>query len=302
MRKIFRKYVVHGLLLCFAWSVLHGAAAVTVADVENNSAAALLARYAVLGEQLRSNPFKRPLYLDSIESSNSLRGNIYAEIAYPFALVGKSLTDSSQWCDVLMLHLNTKYCRAQSAQGATAMTVMLGKKYDQPLKDANKVNFAYSVVTNTPDYFDVRMNAKEGPLSTKDYRILLEAVALPNGHTFMHLSYSYGFGFSGAMAMRVYLATIGSGKVGFTKMKGGASTDAYIGGMRGVVERNTMRYYLAIDAFLSGLAAAPADRLETRLQNWFTATDQYARQLHEIEREPYLKMKRNEYRRLQTEL
>jgi hypothetical protein len=87
-------------------------------------------------------------------------------------------------------------------------------------------------------FFD--LSAAEGPLSTKDYRIVLEAVDIGKGRTFLHRTYSYGFGMAGRIAMKTYLATIGSAKVGSTQ----ASSGDYIGGVRGLVERNTMRYYL----------------------------------------------------------
>ena len=101
------------------------------------------------------------------------------------------------------------------------------------------------------------------------------------------------------MALRAYLATAGSDKVGFTQDKSDKS--GYVGGMRGTVERNTMRYYLAIDAFLSGLAAPQAQQLEQRLQTWFSATERYPRQLHEVDKNEYLAMKRKEYARQNTE-
>ena len=69
------------------------------------------------------------------------------------------------------------------------------------------------------------------------------------------------------------------------------------GGVRGVVERNTMRYYLAIDAYLD--APGPQGR-EKRLGEWFDDTERYARQLHEMDRDDYLAMKRSEFQRLQT--
>ena len=80
--------------------------------------------------------------------------------------------------------------------------------------------------------------------------------------------------------------------MGFTR----AGAD-YVGGQRGVVERNTMRYYLAIDAYLRSLAAPPAERLEQRLRTWFDTTEKYPRQLHEVERADYLQMKRDEVAR-----
>jgi hypothetical protein len=61
-----------------------------------------------------------------------------------------------------------------------------------------------------------------------------------------------------------------------------------------------MRYYLAIDAHLGAFATAPPLQLQKRLQSWFTATEQYPRQLHEVDRTAYFDMKRGEYRRQQT--
>ena len=71
----------------------------------------------------------------------------------------------------------------------------------------------------------------------------------------MHLSYSYDYGVAARVAMQGYLATIGRDKVGFSVV--GTQADGqpvYIGGTRGVVERNTMRYYLAIEAYLGALS------------------------------------------------
>jgi hypothetical protein len=65
--------------------------------------------------------------------------------------------------------------------------------------------------------------------------------------------------------------------------------------MRGVVERNTMRYYLAVEAYL-GAVALPADaRVEKSLRDWYAAAERYPRQLHEMEQVDYLAMKRKEF-------
>ena len=45
----------------------------------------------------------------------------------------------------------------------------------------------------------------------------------------------------------------------------------------------------------------PAAQLEQRLQSWFRASERYPRQLHEMDREAYLVMKRAEHLRQQTE-
>ena len=69
--------------------------------------------------------------------------------------------------------------------------------------------------------------------------------------------------------------------------------------MRGMVERNAMRYYLAVESFLGALAVPEPERTEKRLRDWYEATEQYARQLHDLERHEYLKMKRDEVVRQQ---
>ena len=258
-------------------------------------APALTAQHAALAERLASNPFKRPLVLDSAESPDRLSGDIYAVVDHPFAETG-ALATPANWCEVLMLHLNTKHCAVKGEGQGTTIEVAVGRKFDQPLDQAQRVAFAWTRASNSADYLSVQLSAKEGPLSTRDYRIVLEAVPLSQGRSFVHLAYSYAYGTAARLAMKAYLGTLGSGKVGFTVVGGqgqGAATP--IGGVRGVVERNTMRYYLAIDAFLD---APKSEQLDRRLAAWFDATEQYARQLHETERDDYLAMKKSEYRRL----
>ncbi|SIT36771.1 conserved exported hypothetical protein [Paraburkholderia piptadeniae] len=271
--------------------------ALTWAD---DNATALRDKYDALAPQLKSNAFHRPIHLDSEETQSTLKGDIYAVVDYPFELVNSALNDPQQgpanWCEVLILHLNTKYCHAASGSNGAIISMNVGKKTEQELGDTYRVQFNYRSVATGPDYFQVELSAATGPLSTKDYRIVLEAADIGNGRTFLHLTYSYGFGTAGRIAMKAYLATIGSGKVGFTKAPDGD----YIGGVRGLVERNTMRYYLAIDAYLASLAMPADKRVARRFATWFDATEQYPRQLHELDRQEYLEMKKNEHRRQQT--
>jgi hypothetical protein len=202
------------------------------------------------------------------------------------------LRGAAQWCEILILHLNVKHCRAASGHGAnTQLAVSIGKKHDQALSDAHRVMFDYQLASATPDYLKVMLNAPHGPLGTRDYRIVVEAIPLDDRRSFLRMSYAYGYGFAARVAMQGYLGTIGSGKVGFSIV--GRTRDGqpvYVDNVRGVIERNTMRYYLAIDAYLASLSAPPPQRQERRLQAWYAATERYARQLHELEREEYLAM------------
>lgn len=289
------------LLIFGVFCSLCGVCTESLAAEPDPSAISLRAKYTELIRQLNNNPFQRALYLNSVESSHDLKGDIYAVIDYPFANVNLALNDPTHWCDVLILHVNIKYCHASSAKAGTILTINLGKKDEQLLADSYRADFTYRAVMTTPDYFAVALNAENGPLSTHDYLIWVEATPLKNDRTFLHFSYTYAFGLAGRLAMQGYLTTLGRNKVGFTVIaKQPNGQPSYIQGVRGVVERNTMRYYLAIDAYLAALNAPAEEQLEKRLQYWYNGTDQYARQLHEVERKDYLEMKRKEYLRQQV--
>lgn len=262
-------------------------------------AQALRARHAAMQPQLASNAFGGPLVLESEEASRRIQGDVYAVLEHSFAGVSAALGDPAQWCDILILHLNTKHCRRVEQGGATRMEVHVGKKEEQSVASASLLAFNWRPPTQRPDYLLAGMEAREGPYDTGDYHLMVEAVPIAGGRTFLHMAYALSYGTASHLAMSLYLGTAARDKVGFTLAEpaGNGREPAHVGGMRGVVERNTMRYYLAIDAYLDSLKA-PADRqLEQRLRAWFDATERYPRQLHEVEREAYLRMKRNEVQR-----
>ncbi len=270
------------------------------ASVQALKGPGLRAKYTAIETQLRSSPFKGPLLLDSLEMPNSSQGDAWGVVDQPFATVSAALTNPANWCDILILHLNTKYCRG-NGDPDVRLQVRQGTKYDQELEKATLLTFTWHAVESSPEYFDVEMDSAAGPFGTKDYRILLEAVPLEGGHTFIHMAYAFGFGGLGQFALSTYLSTVGRDKVGFSTS--GPPVDgkpSYVGGTRGLVERNTMRYYLAISTYLQALALPPAAQPQARFAAWFDATEKYATQLHEVDRAPYLAMKRNEYRRQQA--
>ncbi|MEO8135443.1 MAG: hypothetical protein ABI831_15855 [Betaproteobacteria bacterium] len=285
-----------------------GPAAASVARVDEvrsspGPAAVLSARYAALKDELDNNPFRRPIHLDSTEGRDSVTGEIFALLSAPFATAGPVLEKPVYWCDILILHLNNKYCRPSVESRGTTLRLSVGSKGDQALSDAYRVNFVFRVSAKTADYLQVNLLAEEGPLGTRNYRVALEATPADDGRTFIRLSYGYSFGVVGQLAMRTYLNTVARNKVGFSVVPGGTGKAPQpVGGMRGAVERNTMRYYLAIEAFLGALSMPPAARLEKSLRDWFSATEAYPRQLHEIDQNEYLVMKRREYSRQLTEM
>ena len=251
---------------------------------------ALRARHAQLRPALADNPFGRPIHLASREGADGLRGEVFAVGEHPFGSVSNALQRPWSWCEVMLLPFNTKACSAD----VDSLHLYIGRKKDTPLSSAFRVDFEYGVRAREADYLHVVLHAASGPLGTRDYRIALEAVPIEGNRTFLHFSYAYGFSTLSRMAMTTYLATAGADKVGFSSGPDGT----LVHGMRGVLERNTMRYFLAIDAFLGSLSAPPPVRIEQRLRGWFAATERYPRQLHEMDWDEYLAMKRREYARL----
>ncbi|MNQ08729.1 hypothetical protein D3C85_215290 [compost metagenome] len=273
-----------------------------VAPAYTQDPQSLKAQHAALTEQLSDNPFQRPLHLESRQTEDTLQGDIYAVIEQPYALLGTALQGGAHWCDILILHLNVKSCRASSGPSGEILHLHIGRKFEQALADAYLFEFAYRVVTATPEFLQVLLEARDGPLGTSRYRIKLEAVALDARRSFLHLSYSYAYGLAARLATQAYLATLGRNKVGFSIVAHNAEGQpVYIDGMRGVIERNTMRYYLAIEAYLSALSEPPGARLEKRLNLWHSAVEQYPAQLHELERDQYLAIKRKEIQRQQAD-
>jgi len=261
-------------------------------------AATLRARYAALQDKFANNQFGRPLVLESVETSGDLKGDVYAVVDYPFAMVQQALQAADHWCDILILHLNVKRCRVGGGAVKT-INLSVGRKFDQPIEDAYQLNFAYRVVTATYDYLQVLLTADEGPMSTKNYRIQVEVVPVDAKRSVIHMSYAYGYGFTAKVAMQTYLATIGSAKVGFTILDRKDGKPVYQAGVLGLLERNTMRYYLAIDAYLSAYSLPAAEQFEKRIREWYASTERYAPQLHEMDQNEYLDMKRKEMRRQQ---
>jgi hypothetical protein len=287
-------------IVALAWM---GAGRAWADAIEAQSAALLSARYEALRGELSQNPYRRPIYMESSEISGGVSGDVFAIVDYPFSTTEGALTGPEQWCDILILHLNTKFCRVSKAGPAKVLNVAIGRKFDQPLDKAYRVDFAFHVVAGMPNYLKVKLDADTGPLSTRNYRIVLEAIPLESGRSFIHLTYSYAYGLAGRLALQTYLGTVGSRKVGFTVV--GTQSDGeprHVGGLRGVVERNSMRYYLAIEAFLGAISVSPPARFEKRLHDWFDAVERYPLQLHEMERSDYLAMKRKEYLRQRADL
>ena len=260
--------------------------------------AALRARYASLSNALEHSAIQPGLHVESVESSRAPRGDAYAVMQFPFATVAAAFAKPANWCESLILHLNVQYCRA--SLGGGQLSAAVGKKTNQPLEDTHRINFSYEVTASSADFIRVELAAEEGPLGTGNYLIALELIALDDERSFMHIQYSYKQGYLARVATSVYFATRGRDKVGFTVIDDGDDPPHLVRGIRGALERNTMRYYFAFDAYLHTLASPEPQRFEASIERWFVDTERFARQLREVTHDDYIAMKRGQYLRQQV--
>ena len=295
--------ILAGPLAALAIGLAASPATAAIAPAEaaaRNPSADLRERYAQVRERLEKSPYGRPLWLDSREMARQLQGDAYAIVSHPYAKVEAALVPVGNWCDLLMLPFNTKKCESTTAEGGR-LSLFVGRKNDTPVERTYRLDFQYELATRTRDYMQLVLKCENGPLGTRDYRIVLEATPIDENRTFLHLSYTYGYGTLSKVAMQTYLATVGASKVGFTTERAAdGGQPQLVGGMRGVMERNTMRYALAIEAYLASLDGPRDARLAKRLNDWFSAIERYPRQLREedVDRTQYLAMKRREFARM----
>jgi hypothetical protein len=254
------------------------ASPVLIAAQEDAGPSGLKQKYEEVKPGLEKNAFGRPLHLDSSDAGGKMRGDVHAVLDHPFKRVADGLGSARQWCEVLVLPFNVQKCESEGGK----VKLYVGRKPTAPIEEATQLDFSYAVAARTADHLLVKLSAPSGPAGTKDYVITFAATPLDEKRTLVHMHYGYSTGAMSQMAMKTYLSTSGADKVGFSSENG-----KLVGGTRGIMERNTMRYFLAIDSYLNTLGQP----LKARLENWFGGTEKYAKQLREMSREEYLAIK-----------
>ncbi|MEJ2553540.1 MAG: hypothetical protein P8164_13695 [Gammaproteobacteria bacterium] len=257
--------------------------------------AALLADYQLIHPELLHNPYGVPVYVRSREQNDLLMAEVYGKVDYPLAQLEAALAAPSGWCDTLALTLNVKACVHDERDGQQWLTLYMGRKFYQPPAKAYQARYRFRTIASRSDYFEVSLSAADGPMGTHDYRTVLQAVAVRGG-TLLHIRSAYRSSTASRWATSIYLATLGKGKIGFSPA--GIDKDGrhrYVEGVRGAIERNTMRYYLALEAVLATRALPVHERFDARIQRWFALTERYHPQLYEMDRAEYLQAKRREH-------
>ena len=246
--------------------------------------------------RLESNSFALPLFLESYEQAERVHVDVYGIFASPFSSIVAALKKPANWCDIVSLHPNIKACTYGELPGGGLLTFYVGRKVYQPPEDARQVIYSYRVVKQQPGYLDIVLSADQGPFGTVDHHMRFEALPLAGEKTFVHVSYEYSDSVALRLAGKAYFATLGLGKVGFTVTgtdKNGKAV--YIGGPRGAIERNAVRYYLAIQTFMKTLRYPEKQIFSRRINEWYDLTTPFRRQLFDLDKEDYLTNKTIEH-------
>jgi len=254
-----------------------------------------------LQTRLAQSPFQRELVLDSTEASERLSGDIYATLDAPLSSLELLNRSPLRWCEILLLLSNTKSCVVGRQDETPSLQMRIGTKGPQALASTSPMNFKF--VTSAPQatVLETHLSSSSGPMGMKDGTLRVQAIALGPHKSFIHLHYSYRSGLAGQLATGLYLQTLGRGKVGFSKEQAEASRPAdahWVGGVRGIVERNTMRYFMGLSCALQFAGTDnPAQRFAQMAPCWYDETERYPQQLREMARPEYLDMKGEEYAR-----
>ena len=246
--------------------------------------------------RLEANIFGFPLFLESHERDDRVHVDVYGIFDYPFRSVVNVLKAPAHWCDIVSLHPNVKACTSRDLPSAELLTFYIGRKVYQTPEDARQVVYRYRNVDLQQGYLDIMLTADTGPFGTKDHRMRFEAIPLDNGRTFVHVSYTYRDSPALRLAGKVYFATLGSGKVGFTVTGTDRSGNAvYIDGPRGAIERNAVRYYFAILSYMDTLHYPEKNRFSMRISQWYDLTTRFRKQLFELDKNDYVTFKTKEH-------
>ena len=254
----------------------------------------ILEVYAEAKPVLDNPTTDKPFYLHAEIVDRRQTGEAALYFEQPFKQVASSLGKLGNWCEVLLLHLNTKACTHSRRTPNKTLTIYLGRKFYQDPGDAFVMTYNFET-EKSKDYFSALITAEDGPLGTSDYRIHFE-VALIDGRTFGRIQISQKHSWLSSKAAKLYVATKGRKKQGISIVDyDDKGNPIYSSGEQAIAERNLLRYYFAITAYIHSQKKTDGERFEDSLNYWYDQTERY-QQLYEVDRDQYIKDKYKEYK------
>lgn len=241
--------------------------------------------------------------ISSTEQGERLSAEVSGLLHTPYATVATTLAELQNWCQFMPLHFNIKACTYRTQEGEQRLTLYSGRKYYQSPEDSYTMTYRFETLQHDAMQLSLRLSAEHGPLGTSDYLIEVDALRVEEG-TMIHIHSAYRPSFFSSLLSSGYLATLGRDKVGFSRVELGGESHP-VQGLRGVLERNVMRYHFAIQAFLDSQSLPEKERHQAVLASWFRQNNSYPQQLHEMSESEYQEIKRKEWdnqQRLQQQL
>jgi hypothetical protein len=265
----------------------------------------LSALYPELQEAARRGPFGLPLQVHSEERETRVSAEIHGIIDHPFRALATTFTEPGGWCDFLVLNPNIKTCTFRQEARETLLTLYIGSRSYRAPESATEQVYRFLVRARQSDYAAISLTAPQGMLGTTAHRFEFEAGSVA-GKTVVGLSSSFEPSMLSRILTGIYLGTVGRNMIGFSREATEAGVPAgYVRGVKGMIERNVMRYYLALNAFLDTSDLPAGRRFEARASLAYDLMDLYPAQLRQMDKAEYLDIKTREHQnqlRLQQKL
>ncbi len=241
---------------------------------------------------IEAESFEEPVHVSSSMTRDTVRGEIHAVVDHSFRELLEMSDDLRAWCGITILHFNIKACVYDPESDPPVITLYTARMYYSEPEDAEASDFRFEVDNADQDFLLVRISGGEGPFNTYDYAIEMQAIPLGEERTLVEVSFSVSYGMLARWAQRVYFSTIGRHRIGFSATGEENGERQYVRGLRGMMERNTVRLHLALQA---GLELPGEHQQRERFERWHELTGRYPDQLREMDEDTYLDNKRREF-------
>lgn len=236
-----------------------------------------------------------PIHARIDATEGVVESDILTVVAHPPARVATLLASARGWCEFALLHHNVKACVEEpAAADGQRLVFYAGTRHYQPVEASRPLRYTLRVERDRGGLLSARLSPLPGPADGGDGMALVEVVGLDDARTGIRVRFRETLGAGTRLLAAGYFATFGRDKVGFTVTGADAhGRPTYVGGLAGAIERNAVRYFLALETTLAARRDADATT-ERRLSDWFARTERHARQLHEMDWAEYRDIKLRE--------
>lgn len=277
----------------------------SVANPLNPAAMTLQNKLIEIQPTLQNNLLGFPVYVTSSVKNSLGIGDIYGIFDLDFTTLHHFFAEPTRWCNALILHIYIKSCVLHNPayvkhQEAALFNVYLGTKdYAKP-DDVFRFQYQLKQHDISDEYVKIVLSAEDGPIDTNNYVIIFEAMPISPTQSLIHFRYEANYGFFARSAVSVYLATVGRRHVGFSTIDTNAEAQPiFIKGLRGVIERNAMRYVISVVSYLQADNTDPNQWLESSLKRWYHYSEIFRAQLHDASLSRLLTIKTEEFKNQQ---